>query len=539
MEEEEEENENIINDSSPKKNNINDTKVSAKMKYFKSFLKLFEDLEKKLSKNIKKANQLKNKYIKNIKDDDEKLKIITNKILEAYHVILTTFQLLFDKIRKKIKNYSDDFDQLEQKYSNFNEYKKILKNKDDNKKLLELKNNYHKNGKNLENLALITFDKEDSNTSEFDKLLLKTKESFNKYKNEVNEKNKLKKEYNNKLFEFNHIYNKVNKILLYNSIKEEFNNYLEQNLKKISEVILDINIEKKLNPKKIEDIRFRNFNNFKSEDLEKIEHYPSIFIFEYCGDEKDYNTFVKAIKYIKKQIGDNNLYKDFDEEKEKIRNEKRIKIIHFFDVHKGQEIEINNENKNELINNLKDLSIHRMFLAIMSKFRIYNEKNKEWIDLMGECLNIILDTNYKVNNYENIKNCLILSQTYFYIGEENNEKIYLFNQIKDKEFLKDYNFWIKMIEIMIIKQLENFKEINNLKNVDILREEEQINDNNIVKKLGDLLFIQILPYINNMLDFKIDKKEIIEVVTYLKEKFKYLTKKDYDTIISVINNRSQ
>ena len=537
MEEEEEENENIINDSSPKKNNINDTKVSAKMKYFKSFLKLFEDLEKKLSKNIKKANQLKNKYIKNIKDDDEKLKIITNKILEAYHVILTTFQLLFGKIRKKIKNYSDDFDQLEQKYSNFNEYKKILKNKDDNKKLLELKNNYHKNGKNLENLALITFDKEDLNTSEFDKLLLKTKESFNKYKNEVNEKNKLKKEYNNKLFEFNHIYNKVNKIFLYNSIKEEFNNYLEQNLKKISEVILDINIEKKLNPKKIEDIRFRNFNNFKSEDLEKIEHYPSIFIFEYCGDEKDYNTFVKAIKYIKKQIGDNNLYKDFDEEKEKIRNEKRIKIIPFFDTHKGQEPEINNENKKELINILKDSSIHRMFLSIMSKFRIYNEKNKEWIDLMGECLNIILDINFEVYNYDNIKNCIILSQTYYYIEEEKNEKIYLIKHIKDKEFLKDYNFWKKLTEIMIINQLENFKEMNDLKNIDILGE-VQIN-NTIIKKLGDLLFTQILPYVNNMLDFNIDKNEIIEVVNYLNKKFKYLNKNDYNTIISVIKNRNK
>ena len=69
---------------------------------------------------------------------------------------------------------------------------------------------------------------------------MKTKESFNKYKHEVNEINKFNKEYNNKLDEFNQIYNKVDKIFLYNSIKEEFNNYLEQNLKKISEVILDI-----------------------------------------------------------------------------------------------------------------------------------------------------------------------------------------------------------------------------------------------------------------------------------------------------------
>ena len=240
MEEEEEESENIINDLSPQKNDIIDTKVSAKMKYFKSFSKLFEDLKKKLSKTINKANKLKNKYIKNIQDDDEKLKIITNKILEIYHIILTTFQNLFDKIIKKINNYSKEFNQLEEKFAKFNEYKKIKNKNDNKKKILELKNSYHQNGKNLEHLAIISFDKEDSDSSEFDKLLLKTKESFNKYKHEVNEINKFNKEYNNKLDEFNQIYNKVDKIFLYNSIKEEFNNYLEQNLKKISEVILDI-----------------------------------------------------------------------------------------------------------------------------------------------------------------------------------------------------------------------------------------------------------------------------------------------------------
>ena len=42
-----------------------------------------------------------------------------------------------------------------------------------------------------------------------------------------------------------------------------------------------------------------------------------------------------------------------------------------------------------------------------------------------------------------------------------------------------------------------------------------------------------------MIDFKIDKNEIIEVVNYLKEKFKFLNKDDYNTIILVIQNRSK
>ena len=67
-----------------------------------------------------------------------------------------------------------------------------------------------------------------------------------------------------------------------------------------------VNTNKKLNPKKTEDIRFRNFNIFQSVDFEKIEHYPTLFIFEDCSEEKDYKIFVKTIKCIKNQIDDQN-----------------------------------------------------------------------------------------------------------------------------------------------------------------------------------------------------------------------------------------
>ena len=90
---------------------------------------------------------------------------------------------------------------------------------------------------------------------------------------------------------------------------------------------------------------------------------------------------------------------------------------------------------------------------------------------------------------------------------------------------------------MIINQFENFKEMNNLKNADI-HGEKQIS-NIATKKIGGFLFTQILPYVNNMIDFKIDKNEIIEVMNYLKEKFKFLNKEDYNTIILVIQNRSK
>ena len=242
--------------------------------------------------------------------------------------------------------------------------------------------------------------------------------------------------------------------------------------------------------------------------------------------------YVKTIKYIKNAIDDKTLYNDFDEEKEKIKNETRKIILSFFDINNN--LKITEEKKNKLINILKEPSIHNIFLSIMNKARINNERSKKWINLMGECLNIILNISLKDNNYDKIKLCLILSQTFYYIDENSNIKIYISKMIEDKQFFKDYNFWKILVDTMITKQLKIYQDNNNLTDIDIIKGEGLTPS--ISKKLAELLFTQILPYVNNMLNFNMDKNIIIKIVDYFKEKYNYFTQKDYETIISVISN---
>ena len=106
--------------------------------------------------------------------------------------------------------------------------------------------------------------------------------------------------------------------------------------------------------------------------------------------------------------------------------------------------------------------------------------------------------------------------------------------IEDKQFFKDYNFWKILVDTMITKQLKIYQDNNNLTDIDIIKGEGLTPS--ISKKLAELLFTQILPYVNNMLNFNMDKNIIIKIVDYYKEKYTYFTQKDYETIISVISN---
>ena len=56
------------------------------------------------------------------------------------------------------------------------------------------------------------------------------------------------------------------------------------------------------------------------------------------------------------------------------------------------------------------------------------------------------------------------------------------------------------------------------------------------KRISNIAFSQVLPYSNNMLDFKMDKKEILEVVEAFSKK--YSIEKDlFDAIVNNVKDR--
>jgi hypothetical protein len=61
--------------------------------------------------------------------------------------------------------------------------------------------------------------------------------------------------------------------------------------------------------------------------------------------------------------------------------------------------------------------------------------------------------------------------------------------------------------------------------------------NNKNKKFSDLMFTQFLPFVNNMIDFNMDKNKIIKIIEYFKDKYKYFSENDLETIMSLIENK--
>lgn len=89
---------------------------------------------------------------------------------------------------------------------------------------------------------------------------------------------------------------------------------------------------------------------------------------------------------------------------------------------------------------------------------------------------------------------------------------------------------------MILKQLNEYQKKNDIILLDYINGNYFNNNNNLNNKLSDLLFSQILPFVNNMVSFNISKENIINIVNYFKEKYKYLSEDNYNAILSLLLN---
>jgi hypothetical protein len=229
---------NFINEPKDHNNKKNKKeKQSFEMQYFKSFLKIYEDL-KNIFQNIEKKLQLKNITKPIISEKNEKIDILTNKIIEIYHNLNYNYLCLIDMIHKKIENYLNEIGQLQNLLNTFEE---INKNYQSKKKILsELKENYHTKGKILEKLLIETFDKNENPSNQINNLLNKTIVNLRKYKDSIVDINVCKKQYNEKLNELKEKCSKFDDVCVFDFIKEEISKTLELNTNMIKKIISDI-----------------------------------------------------------------------------------------------------------------------------------------------------------------------------------------------------------------------------------------------------------------------------------------------------------
>ena len=159
------------------------------------------------------------------------------------------------------------------------------------------------------------------------------------------------------------------------------------------------------------------------------------------------------------------------------------------------------------------------------------------IDFLGNIFNIILNEAEKNNNFNNAKNCIILSQTFYY--DNKGEKYYVLENIRNHRWLSSPDYWIKTIDLMLEpefnKLIERYPEITK---EDIINNTEKIT-NSFKKKIGDIIYSQILPFVNNMKEFGITLVKIVEIAEDIMLKYDFLSEEEKNSVFSLISDNQE
>ena len=198
----------------------------------------------------------------------------------------------------------------------------------------------------------------------------------------------------------------------------------------------------------------------------------------------------------------------------------------------GPGIDFKKEEKNELLTLLKEKKFKNYFLITLSKQRTKGryQRSQELLKDLSELLNFILDVAEKENDYDAAKNCIILSQTFYYEKQNDKKKIkkYLFDYIKNNEWLKSLDFWEGLTEFMIQSEIIKNEEIDKKNNY-------KENPQQMKFRMNNITFSQVLSNSNSMIEFKFDKDDIKKYVEIFVKKYD-IEKSIVDVIYDNINN---
>ena len=181
-----------------------------------------------------------------------------------------------------------------------------------------------------------------------------------------------------------------------------------------------------------------------------------------------------------------------------------------------------------------------MFINELNRIRAEGKykRNKEIIDFISNILNFIIDNLPNNNKYEMAKNCIILSQTFYYENDK-KEKRFIYEIIRKNKFFQNEEFWENYTNLLISKEFLKFQNFVNKKNMDIdIFEKKNITDK-ISIMLEELLFAQLLTTVNNMIEFNMNKKKIVKIVEEFIHKYDYMKKDKIDSIYILIGNEEE
>ena len=448
-----------------------------------------------------------------------------------------------------INNIKDLIDKMKKEKAYYDEYLKSLSAyKEEKKKMEKLKNLYHSNGqiaekatlylkelvikKKLNNDSLINQQIEISENESKNRLQILSKDCGS-YVNSLENVNALRIKLNLKQAKLLQRYESLEKYdkQLYANLIDIIHKYQNKiqalNREKIAMVEgiqKSINIDRDIR-QLVESLRGKE----KPEKEIPYIHYPTDIEFDRCFDTKDYKVANEVVKLMKTYS--DKIFTDFDEKLEEKKNKMRELIVKFFDMNRLTDL----DDKKQLLEYVKDEKTHDLFLIVLSKLRTNSRfcREKALIELVSEILLIILDSAQKQHNYEAAKNCVILSQTFYYTDESNpNKKIYVLELIKSHPWLQSLEFWKEFILIMILKEFKKLEDMNSGADIKIWKNQNV--PDNVKSKIGEVLFSQILPYVGNMNEFNVDKRYIIKIIDDINQKYNYMGEARVEAIYDTI-----
>ena len=494
---------------------INDI-YHVKKEYYKSLKPLIKDEPQPLSEeeNFRQTMVI-------IKNNNEKFIEFED---EMYSEIIDKIRSLIEKMKQE-KFLYDDFKKALDYYNG------------EKAKMEKFKNIYHTNGKIAERSTLYYKDLQikrkindqnimnqsiDKSKIDCKNRLIGLSKDCSNYIQSLKNVNKIRKEVNKKQDNLLSVYQELewDDKNLYADVMEiiwkyqkKVYDYTGKQLNEVEIIQNAIHIDK--------DIRglVEKLRKYESPEEEILyEHYPTEVDFDKCQDNKDYRVCDAIVKEMKSYV--EGIFENYDEKLEDKKNRFRDLIIKFFDKNR----QTTEDDKKQLLEFVEDTRTHGIFLIVLAKLRTNNRfcRDRFLIELLSDIMLKLLDNAQKINDFSIAKNCLILSQTFFFYDEnDKNKKIYISNYIKKHPWLQSPRFWGDFILRQILSEFNKVEERNKGIERMIISLRKCVPEN-MKPRIGEVLFSQLLPYVGNMNEVEVDKKVTIKIVDSILEKFPFI-----------------
>ena len=546
--------------------NILHERLNKKIEYYKNLKKVFEPIHNAFSELNKKISAVKIAMDTTIpvelyedlkttpSNTDETgskfygvpltMKIIKDFVLNSVDFnVQTLFHIVtnLENLIKKMKQEKNEFDEFQRSLLAFYEGKRVM---DKNKKLyhqkmivaeqsvLDLKKLEIKT-MSVNNDSALILQSQEMLTQNATKFLNDCIKPFKTYEESRSKANELRedsvKKQKHLLFTYQEMEEDEGKlnltiINLFSSNLKIQKEFIEEKSKEIDGIKNATNVNKD-----IKQLIIKFTGHEQPEEEIPFCGFPTTIDFD-KSDKETFLIYSQAVKFIQDKI--NLEFPNYNEQLEKEKNDMREIMYKIFS-------DYTKEGADKLLKFIQNPEIHYYFLLLLNNLRTNNriKQNKELIDLLGIILNQILDESEKSLTFDNAKNCMILSQTFYCENGPNNEKYYLIEKIRKHKWLNSNEFWVSFIDKMIDIEINKFVEVNNdVTKEKIINGTDNVNDK-VKAKVSELLFSQLLPYVNNMNEFKLNVKNIVQITDYFCTKFKYLSDEHKESMFGIIEGK--